>query len=147
MAMYDIEIKLKTMSNKHPLSPPPLAKVKEWIVNNNINTISVLEASAIATAASRWGWDERGAAIEKELQEARDQELDECCGFIACNHSVTWSKRLRAARRPKPLSLKEQKQTELNRLIALISKEGALAMAEPIRQALEKLKALEQLDD
>ena len=40
---------------------------------------------------------------------------------------------------PEPLSLKEQAQAELDRLIALIPAEGALAMAEPIRRALESL--------
>jgi hypothetical protein len=41
--------------------------------------------------------------------------------------------------RPKPPSLKEQAQAELDRLIALIPTEGAMAMAEPIRKALEAL--------
>jgi len=41
--------------------------------------------------------------------------------------------------RPKPPSLKEQAQAELDRLIALIPSEGAIAMAEPIRCALEQL--------
>jgi hypothetical protein len=35
--------------------------------------------------------------------------------------------------------LKEEAQAELDRLIALIPKEGAMAMAEPIRRALEQL--------
>jgi hypothetical protein len=40
---------------------------------------------------------------------------------------------------PSPPSLKAQAQSELDRLIALIPSEGALAMAEPIRRALETL--------
>jgi hypothetical protein len=40
---------------------------------------------------------------------------------------------------PEPLSLKEQARVELDRLVALIPAEGALAMAEPIRRALEAL--------
>jgi hypothetical protein len=35
--------------------------------------------------------------------------------------------------------LKEQARVELDRLVALIPAEGALAMAEPIRRALEAL--------
>jgi hypothetical protein len=46
---------------------------------------------------------------------------------------------LHEGRRPKPPSLKEQAQAELKRLIALIPTEGAIAMAEPIRRALEAL--------
>jgi len=38
-----------------------------------------------------------------------------------------------------PPTLKEQAQAELDRLIALIPTEGAMAMAEPIRKALEAL--------
>ena len=44
-----------------------------------------------------------------------------------------------ALAQPKPPSLKELAQSELDRLIALIPFEGALAMAEPIRRALEAL--------
>jgi hypothetical protein len=40
---------------------------------------------------------------------------------------------------PKPPSLKDQAKAELDRLIALIPTEGALAVAEPIRRALESL--------
>jgi hypothetical protein len=48
-------------------------------------------------------------------------------------------KYLRATRRPQRPTLKEQAQAELDRLIALIPTEGAMAMAEPIRRALEAL--------
>jgi len=78
--------------------------------------------------------------VTELAQQIADQELEACLehlfrrGFsdadILC---------LRAARRPKPPSLKEQAKAELDRLIALIPAEGALAMAEPIRRALEAL--------
>jgi len=58
-------------------------------------------------------------------------------GDCADAHAVV--DRARAALRPKPPSLKEQALQELDRLIALIPAEGAMAMAEPIRRALESL--------
>jgi hypothetical protein len=69
-----------------------------------------------------------------------DMELEACLKHLFrrgfSDADILW---LRAARRPKPPSLKEQAQVELDRLIALIPSEGALAMAEPIRRALEAL--------
>ncbi len=75
----------------------------------------------IAARAAQWG---------------ADQELEACCEWFA---SRGYTVPLRASRRPKPPSLKEQAQVELDRLIALIPTEGAIAMAEPIRRALEAL--------
>jgi hypothetical protein len=82
---------------------------------------------AVFTMAAQWG---------------ADQELKACCALLLQEGAWPWPEevaRLRAARRPKPPSLKEQAQVELDRLIALIPSEGALAMAEPIRRALEAL--------
>ena len=87
----------------------------------------------VATQAAQWG---------------ADQELEACCEWLEKDldayelvglRAVYLDHNLRAARRPKPPSLKEQAQVELDRLVALISTEGALAMAEPIRRALEAL--------
>ena len=68
-----------------------------------------------------------------------DQELEACVQLTRDNDGYDAALGLRAARRPKPPSLKEEAQAELHRLIALIPTEGALAMAEPIRRALESL--------
>ena len=73
----------------------------------------------LATKAARWG---------------ADQELEACCGFIGCEHSVAWSDKLRTTRRPKP-SLKEQ-------ALALLDKNKtrfAVAEEDVIRRALEAL--------
>jgi hypothetical protein len=68
-------------------------------------------------------------------------ELEACCEWLdeGFGDVGNFPAILRAARRPKPPSLKEQAQAELKRLIALIPTEGAIAMAEPIRRALEAL--------
>ena len=98
---------------EHPITPPP-ELVAKW-------------AGSMCGyhRAARWG---------------ADQELEACCEWI---HSKFWIESelvddLRLVRR-KPPSLKEQAKAELDRLIALIPTEGALAMAEPIRRALESL--------
>jgi hypothetical protein len=72
-------------------------------------------------------------------QAGADQELEACCEWLAYEGHEHEHLALYAARRPKPPSLKEQAQVELDRLVALISTEKALAMAELIRRALEAL--------
>jgi len=110
----------------NPITPPP-GLVHKWALEAEDDHQPIVAYSLvgqIAAKAAQWG---------------ADQELEECCEWIT-GQDWTWtSSQLRAARRPKPPSLKEQAQVELDRLVALISTEGALAMAEPIRRALEAL--------
>jgi hypothetical protein len=90
-------------------------------------TITTNRLQNVATQAAQWG---------------ADQELEACCEWFSADvvsEVIDVVSALRAARRPKPPSLKAQAQVELDRLIALIPSEGALAMAEPIRRALEAL--------
>ena len=102
------------MTQEHPITPPNKL-IHQWIME-------ATEPSYVPTQAARWG---------------ADQELDACYQEVQKVYGVgSW---LRSLRRPKPPSLKEQAQVELDRLIALIPAEGALAMAEPIRRALEAL--------
>ena len=54
--------------------------------------------------AAQWGWDQRGTINEAQLQERVDQELEECCEWLA-THFAGLEKILRAARRPKPATL------------------------------------------
>jgi hypothetical protein len=115
------------MTNQHPTTPPP-ELVQQWLgeffgctVNGELSD----SERFLATRAAQWG---------------ADQELEACCNWLP--KLPPWSGNdLRKHRRPKPPSLKDQAQIELDRLIALIPSEGALAMAEPIRRALEALDA------
>jgi hypothetical protein len=107
------------------VTPPP-ELVQQWVAatesNDCIGAFPINFEQRICTAAAKWG---------------ADQELEACCALMD-----DWGLEesdLRAARRPKPPSLKKQAQAELDRLIALIPSEGAIAMAEPIRRALEAL--------
>jgi hypothetical protein len=90
----------------------------------------------------QWEGQPRSIAFEAAYRAGADMELEACCALLyrhlpGYEHSSV--DYVRAARRPKPPLLKEQALAELNRLIALIPTEGALAMAEPIRCALEAL--------
>jgi hypothetical protein len=81
-------------------------------------------AQLVADKAAQWAWDQR----EPEIQAAADAELEACCEWLADarNHRIgndfgkIISTEIRAARRPKPPSLKEQaiglfKHRELHR--------------------------------
>ena len=97
-------------------------------------------ASYIATRASQWGWVQRGAATEAELQQRADQELEACCewtqSYAECGDS------LRAARRPMPPSKAE---SALNALEHILRHSQTDHGANTIRLALERLKKLEAL--
>ena len=112
------------MTNQHPIPSPPPELVQQW--HDECHKVHKPFLVHIANQAARWG---------------ADQELEACVDHLKNNSWAPNSgiKLLRAARRPNPPSLKEQAHTELDRLIALIPTEGAIAMAEPLRRALEAL--------
>ncbi len=74
------------------------------------------------------------------VQYGADQELEACCEWLA---SKVMSERkypaLRAARRPEPMSLKEQALEALGLLIPFIGDEDKRTEADTIRRALEQL--------
>ncbi len=107
------------------LTPPP-ELVKQWVslaceYEGNETWID------LATQAANWG---------------ADQELEACCGFIGCKHSVTWSSKLRAARRPKPLSLAEESLDLLDKIQGN-KKMWQIEELDVVRRALERLQELE----
>ena len=73
---------------------------------------------------------------EKSAQWGADQELEACCEWTAI---VGGADALRAARRPKPPSLKEQALSELNLTADPDGAELSRTQVELIRQALESL--------
>ena len=109
----------------HPITPPP-ELVQQWVQatesNDCIGAFPTNFEKRICIAAARWG---------------ADQELEACCEWLAVAWKSYAAVELRADRRPKPPSLKEQALDELH-----ISfdrgylKEGA---ADTIRRALEAL--------
>jgi hypothetical protein len=96
------------MTQQHSITPPP-ELVDEWrrvpeytdgLRKLTMVTITVDRLQYIATQAARWG---------------ADQELDACCEWLdkGFGDVGNFPATLRAARRPKPPSLKEQALAEL----------------------------------
>ena len=77
------------MTQKHPITPPP-ELAQEWSCDCPL-TDPFNRELYVATQAARWG---------------ADQELEACCQEVHDWYGN--GSRLRAARRPKPPSLKEQ---------------------------------------
>jgi hypothetical protein len=106
------------MTNQHPITPP-LELLQQWMTEFYGTPIVPGEACIdLAIRAAQWG---------------ADQELEACCewtqGYAECGDS------LRAARRPKPPSLKEQALAELAEWENVMD----IAPDSPIRRALEAL--------
>jgi len=86
------------MTQQHPITPPP-ELVQQWMEEFTDPEHAHWKEyeGGIATRAAQWG---------------ADQELEVCCEWIAAypwlDHPELLIKQLRAARRPKPPSLKEQ---------------------------------------
>jgi hypothetical protein len=81
----------------------------------------------IATQAAQWG---------------ADQELEACCEWLHWQNLATHSElipSLRAARRPKPPSLKGQALIELCNLVDDLRRHGLGYSSDTIRRALEQL--------
>lgn len=77
---------------QHPITPPP-ELVEDWIELAKPLPQRPPNPGELATLAARWG---------------ADQELEACCEWLnRVGHFVVGGE-LRAARRPKPLSLKER---------------------------------------
>jgi hypothetical protein len=107
---------------QHPITPPPelvLQWVKQWHqVSHKPNDLYC----HIATAAAQWG---------------ADAELKACCALMD-----DWGldeADLRAARRPKPPSLKEQALADLEQLLDIAKANGVFNPPDTIRRALEQL--------
>ena len=99
-----------TLQMEHPITPPP-ELVEQWTTKYIETPCSFAD---LVNEVARWGADQRGAATEAELQEARDEELDACCEVLHLNDGAyLLPSQLRAARRPQPLTDKEQALADL----------------------------------
>jgi hypothetical protein len=118
------------INQQHSITPPP-ELVMEW-VNNHYGgkvhrDLGGVELS-IAAQAAQWG---------------ADQELEACCEQtdelqLGTCYPVTGDK-LRAARRPKPPSLKEQALADLEQLLDIAKANGVFNPPDTIRRALKQL--------
>jgi hypothetical protein len=109
------------MTDNHPITPPP-ELVQQWCheEGDEIKT-SPRWYQIVATKAARWG---------------ADQELMACCTWLSDHGYIAADPDLRAARRPKPPSLKEQALEALETIPKLI---GFESERDAIRRALEAL--------
>ena len=77
--------------------------------------------------------------LYKAFQAGADQELEACCKWLVKNDWKAVHQHLRAARRPKPLSLKEKALLQLDTLNADLGMHGLGCDLSQIRRALESL--------
>ena len=134
----------------YPITPPP-ELVQQWLCSDDFlwgpleqtsMTITTNRLQNVAAQAAQWGANQCAAVNEAELQKARDEELKACLwhlGSTRCNQIVITT--LRAARRPKPPSLKEQALASLAELESpgRCDEPGYESLCNIIRQALEAL--------
>ena len=109
----------------HPITPSP-ELVRQWMRVNNMDIAPFHLAQALAAQAARWG---------------ADQELEACCEWLQDGFGDIgdFPEKLRAARRPKPPSLKEQ-ALETLRQMHIDPETGVSPTAlDTIRRALEQL--------
>lgn len=113
----------------HLITPPP-ELVRQWRKSGPANAaVNNAYEQHIATQAARWG---------------ADQELEACCEWLdkGFGDVGNFPATLRADRRPKPLSLKEQALASVKRF-----EESGEFFSDQMRELAFIRKALEQLDD
>lgn len=120
------------MTEHFPIPSPPPELVRRLQDLENLDAIEL---------AYRAGWKERDANSEAEMQKARDGELEAMLAELKALHLPDgYVDMLRAARRPKPLSLKEQALDDFDGLMCELDEAGQYSSwSERIRQALEQL--------
>ena len=120
------------MTQEHPITPPPPELVLQWI-GEFFGCTAGGELSDserfLTTRAAQWG---------------AGQELEACCEwFVRDWTDIETADKLRAARRPKPLSLKEQALEELEKVDMLWDttefSQETLNSLDTIRRALKQL--------
>jgi hypothetical protein len=118
---------------EHPITPPPFELINQWhkeACKDPYNGGRFIESKVlkyITTAAAQWG---------------ADQELEACCEWAKqFNYDdECYEDKLRAARRPKPPSLKEQALEQLDEISTCFRvSHGGPIVCDKIRKALEAL--------
>jgi hypothetical protein len=111
-----------TQDYKHPITPPPEVIGEWWIEWDSLDESERPRLEDfIAARAAQYG---------------ADQELEVCCEWLDKEGWSGESRQLRAARRPKPPSLKEQALDAHNRMMAGEETQDDWAI---VRRALEQL--------
>ena len=120
------------MTNQHPITPPP-ELVQQWI-----------ESTRSDDCIGAYPADLEQQICVRAAQYGADQELEACCYYFTRDLRESLADELRAHRRPKPPSLKEQALKEL----AWVDKNLKGANFFGRCDAVHTIRlALEQLDD
>jgi hypothetical protein len=109
------------MTQQNPITPPP-ELVQQWTREYDRMDPRPNIEPFIATRAAQWG---------------ADQELEACCELTRDNDGYDAALALRAERRPKPPSLKEQALIHFDFYAASFETSGG--DSDLIRRALEQL--------
>jgi hypothetical protein len=121
--------------SQHAITPP-LQLVEQWASMSPKNDAVQQNWIEIATQAAQWG---------------ADTELEACCDWVSQWRCMVGGNRpevgLRAARRPKPLTLKEQALKELRVIHETFAHQGLGNKTPALDAALKRLGELEALDD
>jgi hypothetical protein len=127
-------------NQQHPITPPP-ELVGQWLRDRRLLDPLPLAHHYLATRAAQWGSHQRGTINEAQLQERADQELEACCEWAKqFNYDDEYYQdKLRAARRPKPPSLKEQALAALDDAVMRGDCITISDAVPTIRRALEQL--------
>jgi hypothetical protein len=127
MAYYEACLTTISMNEPFSIVPPP-EQVQQWSDIKPMEDAVVQNWVKIATQAAQWG---------------ADQELDACCEWLQWWDDLTAACQLRATRRPKPPSLKEQALASLAELESpdRCDEPGYESICNTIRLALEALDA------
>jgi hypothetical protein len=125
---YFYTLRGSPMTQEHPITPPP-ELLSRWEEDWHYAKVKHIELEDhIAHQAARWG---------------ADQELEACCEwFVGDWTDIETADKLRAARRPKPPSLKEQALQALAHL-----ENGAHCSMDTTESAHYIRRALESLPD
>jgi hypothetical protein len=112
----------------HPLTPPPELINQWWDEAHQTAKYDEPIGLLVATRAAQWG---------------ADQELEACLRLVeidAGEDAYDFARYIRAARRPKPPSLKEQALEQLDGIAAVFRmSHGGNLVCDTIRRALTQL--------
>jgi hypothetical protein len=114
------------MTNQHPITPPP--ELVERLCNN-VSAFSTAMPPLTSREIAIW-------LIEEAYVAGANQELEACCEWMKLEGHEHEHTELRAARRPKPPTLKEQALESVKRFELGQDELSDLAC---IRRALEAL--------
>ncbi len=118
----------QSMTEQNPITPPP-ELVDQWATEAcpechlSYDEFTGESVEILATRAAQWG---------------ADQELEACCHYFARDLRESLALELRAARRPKPPSLKEQSLALID-LIQGNEKAWDIRDLDVVRRALEAM--------